>query len=159
MGTAAALRSGARWTTAIELDAGWDEFDHLGLVAAQTGQQDADMRDSRVFQTLLEAGMRAWPDNSRSVETFEAFRSRTQAALDRALGGLDKGATAVVITSAGVIGWLATALLDGGMEQWIRLNRVCVNTGVTTVVRGRSGTTLVGFNDHAHLASDHVTYR
>jgi hypothetical protein len=37
---------------------------------------------------------------------------------------------------------------------------VTVNAGVTKVVRGRSGTTLVSFNEHGHLEADGlVTYR
>jgi len=40
---------------------------------------------------------------------------------------------------------------------------VCVNTGVSTVVCGSRGTTLVSFNAHDHLfadgSSDLLTYR
>ena len=41
------------------------------------------------------------------------------------------------------------------------LNRVTVNTGITKVVRGRSGTSLLSFNEHAHLTgvSGMLTYR
>ena len=44
---------------------------------------------------------------------------------------------------------------------WRRLNPVCVNSGVTRLVTGRRGTTLVTFNGHAHLdgVPDVLTYR
>jgi hypothetical protein len=44
---------------------------------------------------------------------------------------------------------------------WRRLNPVCVNSGVTRLVTGRRGTTLVAFNDHAHLdgVPDALSYR
>ena len=45
------------------------------------------------------------------------------------------------------------------MEQWIRLNRVCVNTGVATLIVGRRGISLVAFNDHSHLGPQEITYR
>ena len=44
-------------------------------------------------------------------------------------------------------------------ELWLRLNPVSVNSGVTTLVRGRRGTTLVAFNAHDHLSPDLLTYR
>jgi len=34
-----------------------------------------------------------------------------------------------------------------------------LNSGVTTLVRGRRGTTLVAFNAHDHLSPDLITYR
>jgi hypothetical protein len=36
---------------------------------------------------------------------------------------------------------------------------VVVNSSVTTVVEGRSGRSLVTFNEHAHLAAGQVSYR
>ena len=70
-----------------------------------------------------------------------------------------RGATTVVATSGGVIGWIAASLLGGGTELWVRLNRVCVNTGVTKLVTGRRGTSLVSFNEYSHLAGSEVSYR
>ena len=34
-----------------------------------------------------------------------------------------------------------------------------VNTGVSKIVRGSRGTTLVTFNEHDHLSPDLLTYR
>ena len=114
------------------------------------------------FQAALETGMRAWAgagDAPGTSESFAAFTTRTEAALRSIAAGQPPGATAVIVTSGGVISWLAAALLSGGVEQWIRLNRVCVNTGVTKLVNGRRGVSLVSFNDHSHLAGPELTYR
>ena len=53
------------------------------------------------------------------------------------------------------IAWSSASLLADDPEVaaglWHRLNPVCVNSGVTRLVTGRRGTTLVSFNGHAHL--------
>jgi hypothetical protein len=65
-----------------------------------------------------------------------------------------------VSTSGGVIAALCVGLLGVAPAAFVALNRVTVNAGVTKVVRGRGGTTLVSFNEHAHLEPDGlVTYR
>jgi len=47
------------------------------------------------------------------------------------------------------------------VRLWRRLNPVCVNSGVTKLVTGRRGLTLVSFNEHTHLdpKPDLLTYR
>ena len=92
-------------------------------------------------------------------ESFAAFAARAEQALRSAAEQQPRGATTLVVTSAGVIGWLAASLLGARAEQWIRLNRVCVNTGVTTLISGRRGLSLVAFNDHSHLGPQEITYR
>jgi broad specificity phosphatase PhoE len=92
-------------------------------------------------------------------ESLADFAARAESGLRTAAERQPRGATTVVVTSAGVIGWLAASLLGAGVEQWIRLNRVCVNTGVTTLVAGRRGISLVAFNDHSHLSPQEITYR
>jgi broad specificity phosphatase PhoE len=63
-------------------------------------------------------------------ESFADFAARSESALRTAADRQPKGATALVVTSGGVIGWIGASLLGAGVEQWIRLNRVCVNTGI-----------------------------
>lgn len=58
-----------------------------------------------------------------------------------------------------MIGWVAASLLGGGEPQWSALHRVAVNSGVTKVVVGSRGSTLVTFNEHSHLPPQLVTYR
>lgn len=84
---------------------------------------------------------------------------RVDGALHGLAAGMGPRGTAVVSTSAGVISAIAGGLLGGGVETWIRLNRVCVNTAVTKIVMGRHGLSLVSFSEHGHLAPEGVTYR
>jgi hypothetical protein len=54
------------------------------------------------------------------------------------------------------------ALLGVPPAAFVAFNRVVVNTGITRLAHGRGGTTLVSFNEHAHLESPGrslITYR
>jgi len=46
-------------------------------------------------------------------------------------------------------------------ERWPSLARLLVNASITKVISGHTGTSLVTFNDHAHLETDRalITYR
>jgi broad specificity phosphatase PhoE len=72
-----------------------------------------------------------------------------------------EGRDAVVVTSGGVIAALCGSLLGLPPAGVVALNRVAVNTGITTLACGSRGVSLVTFNDHAHLAADRSlpTYR
>jgi broad specificity phosphatase PhoE len=158
--SAAALVAQAEWPLEVSVDAAWDEFELSGLVPpTSAGQQP---RDREAYQDALEAGMHRWAGvvgAPLTGESFAAFAARTESALRTAAERQPRGATTLIVTSAGVIGWLAASLLGAGPEQWIRLNRVCVNTGVTTLISGRRGISLVVFNDHSHLGPQEITYR
>jgi hypothetical protein len=41
----------------------------------------------------------------------------------------------------------------------VALNRVAVNGAVTKLAVGRSGSTMLTFNEHTHLDGEHLTYR
>ena len=106
------------------------------------------------------AGTDGAPPTSETIgESFADFTARTESALRAVAAAQLRGTTTVVATSGGVIGWIAATLLGAGVEQWIRLNRVCVNMGVTMLVTGRQGISLVSFNDHSHLSPQEISYR
>jgi broad specificity phosphatase PhoE len=179
--SAAALVEEAGWPLGVSVDPAWDEFEFNGLVVGTPDGQAP--QDRSAFQDALEAGMRRWagavapPKDTAGApagtvgaplagmsfplgdESFAAFTARAESALRTVAARQPKGATTVVATSGGVIGWIAASLLGAGVEQWIRLNRVCVNTGVTTLVAGRRGISLVTFNDHSHLSPPEITYQ
>jgi broad specificity phosphatase PhoE len=158
--SADALTGAAGWPVEVSVDASWDEFELSGLVPAMSeGQQP---RDREAFQDALEAGMHRWAGATGAPRTgmsFADFSARAESGLRTAAERQPRGATTLVVTSAGVIGWLAASLLGAGVEQWVRLNRVCVNTGVSTLISGRRGISLVAFNDHSHLTPQEITYR
>ena len=120
---------------------------------------------SRDFQRILELGMNAWidagdgDDDHDGVETATAglcrdvagVRARCRAGLSAAATGLTSGSTAVVFTSGGVIAALCCSLLGLGPKTVIAFNRVAVNGGMTKVASGRSGLSLVSFNEHGYL--------
>jgi hypothetical protein len=65
-----------------------------------------------------------------------------------------------VFTSGGVAAALSVVLLGLPATATVNFNRVAVNTGITKLVSGRRGITLVSFNEHAHLeqAGQSITY-
>ena len=155
-----------------EVDARWNEYDHLALLdhhhqagdgpapafAAETEDQ------ARAVQRALDAAVAAWVaagDCAACARPWSRFRDETAAALAELLESLGRGGIGVVVTSGGVVAALSSRLLEVPPEGFVRLNRVIVNASVTRVVSGRSGTSLLSFNEHAHLegAAAPVTYR
>ena len=66
----------------------------------------------------------------------------------------------MVFTSGGPIAAVVSRLLSGGDALWATLNPVTVNTAITKVVSGRSGLTMVSYNEHGHLdGTELLTYR
>jgi len=156
----------AGWDLPVDEDPGWDEFDHLGVLAADPDPPAHDL-DRRAFQEAFVRATTRWADAGEDAaaypETFPGFLARTAASMEAASARAAAGETVVVVTSGGVLAALATGLLGVGgagvAETWQRLNTVCVNTGVTRVVVGGSGRRLLTFNEHEHLARPLVTYR
>lgn len=157
----------------VAYDDRWAEYDHEALLARQGGAwrrrasvaaETARTRDpKRAFQQALDEALEAWvadPEAEGEGESFGAFTRRCGAALDALVEDLD-GGSAVVATSGGVIAAIAARELLVGGEGWVRLNRVMVNTGVTKLITGRRGVTLVSLNEHTHLEGDRalLSYR
>lgn len=159
--TAQDLLDASGWSPPAAVDPGWDEFNASELIAAYPEKEPNATTDTRAFQRILEKASTRWAsgDHDDYRETFVGFTGRVDQALDGVLGGLGSGKSAVVVSSSGAIAWAATRLLDGGFAQWLALNRVTVNSGVTKIVSGSSGKTMVTFNEHSHLPPAWVTYR
>lgn len=152
----------------VVVDPAWDEFDHVAVLDGMPEPPTEAPTDKRGYQALLETALESWmaPEHSeRYPEPFHGFTTRVGEVLRRTT---DDGApgTTVVVTSGGAIAWVTASLLADGdpdvaARLWRRLNVVCVNSGLTRLVVGRRGTTLVTFNDHAHLDGhpELTTYR
>jgi broad specificity phosphatase PhoE len=173
-GSAEALLEGAGWDVSIQVDEGWDEFDHQEVIEAHRPAyrsrtvMKADLartlKPARAFQDMFERAVDRWVAGDHDgdyAESFADFAARVQAALRRTAGGMPGGGLAVVVTSGGPIGVVAAQLLTGNTAAWARFNRVTVNTGVTKVVAGERGLSCVSFNDHSHLDQQRrlLTYR
>jgi broad specificity phosphatase PhoE len=155
---------------APEIDKRWNEYDHLALLghhreAGEAPEFAGETEDqARAVQRALDGAIAAWVaagDCAACERPWSRFRDETAAALAELLGALGRGGVGVVVTSGGVIAALCSRLLEVPPEGFVRLNRVIANASVTRVVSGRSGTSLLSFNEHAHLegAAAPVTYR
>ncbi|HEY0645617.1 MAG TPA: histidine phosphatase family protein [Nocardioides sp.] len=166
--TAAGVLEGSGWGADVDVDAGWNEFDHLQVLAVHDQPTTVEGESEKVaFQRWFEEATLRWTSGDHDEhydESFGAFPSRVDAAMARLVGALPAKGTAVVLTSGGPIAWAAASLLADSpasrTDLWLRLNPVSINTGVSTVVCGARGTMLVAFNAHDHLSSpDLLTYR
>jgi broad specificity phosphatase PhoE len=144
---------GAGWShLEVEVDSGWDEYDHVSMLAQVPTKFAGERPTAAEFQAWLEKAAERWTGGENDEdyhEPFGDFAGRVDDALKRAVDAAT--GTVLVVTSGGPISWATAGLLDGGAQLWSRLNVVCVNTGVTKVVTGRRGATLVSFNEHTHL--------
>lgn len=157
----------------VVVDPGWDEFDHLGMLAAVPSPFEGREPTRAEFQAWFEEATDRWTGGEHDaeyVEPFAAFGDRVAAALRRTAEAAEESGgsgTAIVFTSGGPTSWATTTLLGAELDGparvrlWRRLNPVCVNSGVTRVVSGRRGLTLVTFNEHGHLdrTPNLLTYR
>lgn len=158
---------------AVHVDAGWDEFDHLGVVAAHPDlpQGGTAALDRREFQRVFLEATGRWAldedEQGDYPESFAAFVARSRQALaDACARGDEAGGVVVAVTSGGPIGAVAAGLVDpDGTDRptqvrlWERFNTVCVNSSVTRVLVGSTGTRMLTFNEHAHLDRARVSYR
>jgi broad specificity phosphatase PhoE len=142
-------------------DARWNEYDHVGLVPA--GQPAP--AESRDFQRQLDAAIEAWIAGGHAAGTsgtWLEFSGGVEQALREVLAGLPRGKAALVFTSAGVISAICAALLSAPPAGFVSLNRTMANAGITKLVSGRSGVSLVSVNEHGHFEGPHrglLTYR
>ena len=170
--TAVAMAQGGRWTAVPELDEGWDEFDHLGVVARGTAGE-VDQSDPRAFQLVFERATERWYGGRHDAdyaESWTTFVTRVRGALDRALDralapARATGGVTVVVSSGGPIAVVCATLVDPAAapsalpRSWTLFNTVTANASVTRVLEGERGRRLLSFNEHLHLPRDLVTYR
>lgn len=144
-------------------DPRWNEYDHVDIALHHAG--GARQEDSRAYQGVLDAALTAWTTAGAGgpcAETWPAFLARCRDALADLVASLGKGEHAVVFTSGGVIASLCGLLMGTPEAGLLKLNRVTVNGGITKLVSGRGGVTLLSFNEHPHFEADAarlLTYR
>ena len=144
-------------------DPRWNEYDHVDIARHHAG--GAPQEDSRAYQGLLDAALTAWTsagDGGPCAETWPAFLARCGEALTDLVASLGKGEHAVVFTSGGVIATICGLLMGTPEAGLLKLNRVTVNGGITKLVSGRGGVTMLSFNEHPHFeaeAASLLTYR
>ena len=159
--TMEAIVEGAGWAGDVEVDPGWAEFDHLGLMRGFPPLPQDHTRQE--FQAAFEQATAVWAAGGPGdyPETFDGFATRVRAALERAVALATSGSTAVIVSSGGPIAIACAHLIDpdGLAQTWGRFNTVTVNSSVTRVLVGSTGSRLLTFNEHAHLTPELLTYR
>ncbi len=141
-----------------------DEYDHVAVMARHEAgisfaNATADGERGRQLQSALEEAIGRWISGEDGYgETHDTFIERVQGAIGDLV--VKPGAT-VAVTSGGVIAAYCALSLGLPVERWPSLARLVVNASITKIISGRTGTSLVTFNDHAHLESDRalITYR
>ncbi len=164
--TATGMVDGGGWSVTPELDEGWNEFDHVAVVARTVAESEGVAGlDRRGFQRLFEEATARWAGGEHPGEydeSWPAFLTRSTAALDRAF---DRPGVTVVVSSGGPIAAVCATLVDpqATADQvprlWNAFNTVNVNASVTRVLEGSTGRRLLSFNEHSHLPRELVTYR
>jgi broad specificity phosphatase PhoE len=149
----------------IEVDLGWDEFDHLSVLATLPAPFEGRAPSKEEFQAWFEEATHRWTGGEHDTdygETFGSFSERVSAAVRRTA---ERSGNTLVVTSGGPVAWAVASLLSDEplvrTALWHRLNPVCVNSSVTRLVSGRRGLTLVTLNEHSHLdpTPELLTYR
>ncbi len=146
----------ADWNAPLREDRRWNELESLAQFAAVSGSPDGLTGDE--FQAWYDAAMSRWTGGEHDAdyaESYMAFRDRAHAALME----VASAGTVVAVSSGGPIAAIATVLLDGGAPTYTRLLPGIVNAGITRIISGRRGLTLLTFNEHQHLAPDLITHR
>ncbi|WP_419993034.1 histidine phosphatase family protein [Streptomyces boninensis] len=159
--TAAVLMAAAGLAGEVAQDARWNEYDHLELLRRYPVPEGEAADGPRGVQAAVDRGLRAWMDDP-DTDGWKSFAAGAAAALDELAAGLGSGRDAVVVTSGGVLAAVCGALLGAPPAGIVALNRVAVNGAITTVTAGRSGLSLLAYNDHAHFMGERrslLTYR
>ncbi|RBY90367.1 histidine phosphatase family protein [Blastococcus sp. TBT05-19] len=157
--TAALLAEAAGYDAPAAPDARLDEYDHVDLLQRYPGE--AEGAGSRQVQQLLDGALRSWIA-AGDADGWPAFSTGAVAAVRDLAAGLEKGRDAVVVSSGGVIAAVVASLLGAPADAVVALNRSAVNVGVTSLIAGSTGLTLLAFNDHAHVTGPRralLTYR
>jgi broad specificity phosphatase PhoE len=173
--TAAECLAGMERTTAWEVDKGWDEYDHnevlAGLDVRYRSQSElaSDLlkheNPRRAFQAIFERAMERWVDvayHTEYRESWPAFCTRVEGALERIAARLQKSENAMVFTSGGAISVVLRKLLGLGDTRTLLLSASLANASVTKLLVGSRGLTLSTFNEHAHFEGDEkrlISYR
>jgi broad specificity phosphatase PhoE len=147
---------------AVEVDERWNEYEteqvlahHAGGAAGLDGVGPEGREiSSREFQGILDTALDEWVaggEGTPASQSWPSFLESRSGALDDLATGLGSGETGLAFTSGGVIAAVCARLLGNRAELFPRLNRVLVNTGITKLAVGRSGMSLITFNEHAHI--------
>ncbi len=173
--TANAFLSNQDNAKAVIRDANWNEFDYLDIIRALRPEyethdilrQEISKADDpyKTFQNLYEQALTRWSSgkyDSDYKETRNAFRMRINQALNTVRNHIETSEVAYVFTSGGPISAIIQQSLDLSEDTTRLIERVIINTSVTTLSLKSNRPRLISMNNYTHLESkdkNYVTYR
>ncbi|MED5621588.1 histidine phosphatase family protein [Ideonella sp. BN130291] len=159
-----ALPSALRPAADVQIDAGFDEYDHDAILLAQRPDlaDPAAMRawlaaqphPRRAFQHLFAQAMARWVSGAHDSdypESWAAFRARTLAALQQAVQRAGGSRTLVIVTSGGPISAICQQLLRLPDDSACEVCYGLANSGVTSLFYSGERLSLAQLNNIAHL--------
>ena len=100
----------------LRTERAWDEFDHERVLGSLPGLPAApSLSDPRRYQAWFERATARWSDGADDAdydETFASFCSGVESGMARVAATAGQGGAALVVTSGGVIAWIAASLLS-----------------------------------------------
>jgi len=146
-------------------DAAFDEYDTYQIIMSQVADLIREepalaaaaenfFTDRQAFKLVFEKAMVRWSAgqaDAPQVETWDQFRERVQAGLDRVRAAHPSGETVAVCTSGGTISAIMQVALDLADDTAIRIAWQVRNAAVSTFVYDADRFSLQSFNSVAHL--------
>jgi len=156
-------------------DAGWNEYDHQGILAASRSEfkTAASMTEylaeqenpKKAFEDAFVKAMQRWMagDNDADyAEPWQGFTTRVHGALKQLLIDNHNAKDIAVFTSGGPISLLSQAFLGVPQENIMHLNWTLLNCGITKLVATDSRIFVASLNEHTHFEgvqnSKYITY-
>jgi broad specificity phosphatase PhoE len=160
--TAAGLLEGAGWDHAVAEDDRWNELDADDIVRAHAPEHAtmtaalahfAGRGAAGDFDALFGEAMARWFETgSGYLESYREFTQRVEDVLGALVSGLAPLGQAVVVTSGGVGNSIASQVLGGGAETWMRIFGTFPNTGIMRLSHsGERGLRLLSLGEISHL--------
>ena len=155
----AAFAAAGRQLPAARIDAGWNEFDHVPILAAYAAAHGGDEAlhaaqagDERAQRAVLAAAVRAWHEgqfDGAVPETWAEFGRRVADARER-VGGA--AGNVLIVTSGGAMWRCAQAALELDDAGLVKLGLQLRNTGISQFLRGADRWQMLSWNELPHLA-------
>ena len=160
--TAAGILEGAGWTHEVAEDPRWNELDADDIIRVHSPEHDtmtaalahhAGQGASGDFDAMFGMAMLQWFESgSGYVESFPEFTDRVSDVLAALVARLSPMGTAVVVTSGGVGNSIASQVLGGGAETWMRIFGTFPNTGIMRLAHApERGLRLLSLGEISHL--------
>lgn len=138
-----------------DVDPRWNEYD---IDAILGGRGYAASVSGQALQALVDDALAHWvrDDNvaDHGSETYHQYQRRCAQALEAAVSIASAARSVLVVSSAGTIAQVVAQVWGLSGDQWIDLSRTMINAGLTKLIVGGRGVSVVSTNEHGHLESN-----